>query len=99
MPDVHTLFARVDQRKHTIVGRDKMMFVTRSQNRPPRRADARIHNHYMHGPGREVRIRLRNGKRAIKHVECLYGVADIDDLRLGPNVENDSLHSAYTMVV
>src|SRR5260370_24896318 len=53
----------------------------------------------MHGPGGEVRIRLRNSKRAIQHIEGLHSVADIDDLRIRHNIEDDALHRAHKVVV
>ena len=35
----------------------------------------------------------------IQHVESLDGMADVDNLRLGQNVQNDALHDAHKMVV
>ena len=76
-----------------------MIFVARGKDRPARRTDARIHNHDVYRPGGEVRIGLRNRERAIEHVESLHGVADIDDLRLRHDIQDDAFHCAYKMIV
>src|SRR5579863_5391589 len=76
-----------------------MIFVAGGNNRPPRASYARIHHHYMHRPGREVRIRLRNRERAIEHIESLHGMADVDDLRIRNNIQDDALHRSHKVVV
>src|SRR5579863_2303475 len=76
-----------------------MIFVAGGNNRPPRASYARIHHNYVYRPGREVRIRLRNRERAIKHIESLHGIADVDDLRVRNNIQDDALHRPHKVVV
>jgi hypothetical protein len=42
---------------------------------------------------------LRNGERAIEHIEGLHRMADIDNLRLRHNIQDDALHDAHKMIV
>src|ERR1019366_3402337 len=48
---------------------------------------------------REIGVGLRNGQRAIQNVERLHRMADVDDLRLGGNLQYDPLHGADEMIV
>src|SRR5208337_175387 len=52
-----------------------------------------------HGAGREVGVGLRDGQRAVQNIEGLDRVADVDDLRLGSDSENDAFHGADEMIV
>src|SRR6202043_909720 len=87
------------QGKHSIVRSNEMIFLARGQNRPPCRANAWVYDDDMHCSGGKIRIRLRNGKRPIQDIEGLDGMANIDNLRLRHNIQNDALHDAYKMVV
>ncbi len=97
--DRKPLFAVVDQRKHAVVGSHKHVALAAQDYRPPRRPHAWIDDHHVHGAGREVGVGLRNGQRAIQNVERLHRVADVDDLRLGRNLQDDPLHGTDEMIV
>ena len=99
MPHVNAFFLRIDHREHAVIGRDEVISVARSQNRPPRGAHARVHDHHVNRSVGEVGIRLRNRQRAVEHVEGLHGVRNIDDGGFRHDVENDSLHRAHKMIV
>src|ERR1022692_4337147 len=99
VPYVHAVLARVDQRKHTVVGRYEMVSVARSKYRPARGAHARIYHHYVHGSRGEIGISLRNCERSIQHVKRLHRMADIDNLRLRHDVQDHAFHDAYKMVI
>src|ERR1700674_3462300 len=47
----------------------------------------------------EVGVSLRNGQRAIQNIERLHRMADVDDLRLGSDPQDDPLHGADEMIV
>ena len=66
---------------------------------PPRRPNSWVDDHHVHRAGREVRVGLRNGQRAVQNVERLHRMADVDDLRLGSNLQDDPLHGADEMIV
>ena len=42
---------------------------------------------------------MRDGESTVKYVKRIYGVADIDDLRLRINVEDHAPHGADKMIV
>src|SRR5208337_1571092 len=93
------LFSIVDQRQNAVVGSHKHVALAGQDDRPPRGAHAGIDDHHVHGAGREVRVGLRNGQRTIQNVEGLHSVADVDDLRLGGDFQDDPLHGADEMIV
>ena len=97
--DGEPLFAVVDQRKHSIVGSHEHVAVAGQNHGPPRRPNSWVDDHHVHGAGREVGVSLRNGQRAVQNVERLHRMADVDDLRLGSNLQDDPLHGADKMIV
>src|ERR1035438_3296145 len=92
-------FAIVYQRKHPVVGSHKQMALTGENDGPPRGSDSGVDDHHVHSAGREVGIGLGNRERAIENVEGLHRVADIDQLRLGSDLEDYSFHRADKMIV
>ena len=97
--DGEALFAIVDQRKHAIVGSYKQVTVAGQNDRAPRRSYSGIDDHHVHRAGREVGIGLRDGERAVQDVERLHGMADVDDLRVGRDLQDHALHGADEMIV
>ncbi len=99
VPHVHPLFPGVYKRQHAIVGCDEMILIARGDDGPPSRPHSGINDDNMHGPVGKIGICLRDGERAIQHIESLHRVADIHDLRLRHDIQNDALHGANKMVV
>src|SRR4029077_2904270 len=99
MPYMNALLLRIHHRKHAVVRSDKVIPVARRNNRPPRRSYPRIDHHHVHGPSREVGIRLRDRNRAIEHIKGLHRVRDIDNRRFRHDIQNDALYSAHKMIV
>ena len=66
---------------------------------PSRRSHPRIDDHHVYRAGRKVRISLRNGQCAVEDVEGLHRVADVNDLRLGGDFQDDPLDGADEMIV
>ncbi len=98
VPHREPLLALVNQRKHAVVGRHEVMALAGHDQGPPRRPHARIDDHHVDGPAGKVRIRLRDGQRAVQHIKCLHGMADINNLGLGLDGENDALHGAHKVI-
>src|SRR5579862_5316 len=96
---MHALFAGVNQGQYTVIGSNKVVFIAGGQNRPARRAHARIDHNHVHGPVGKVCVSLRDRQGAIQHIEGLYAMADVDDLRVRHYVENNALHRADEMVI
>src|SRR4030081_1611835 len=96
---VHPFLARINQGKHAIVWRYKMMAVARRNDRPPCSTHARVDHNHVYGPGREVGIGLRDAEPSIEHIKGLNRVADIDDRGIGRNIEDDALHGANEVIV
>src|SRR5712692_6956378 len=97
--NVQALFTSVNEREHTVVGSDKMMPFGGDHDRAPRRPHTGIDNHKMHCAGREVGVGLGNGERAVQHIERLHRMADVHDLSLWGDVQDDALDSPHEVIV
>src|SRR5439155_25893037 len=93
------LFSFVNDGKHAIVGRDKILVLSADQQWAPLGSHARIHDHYMDGLWRKVGIRRANRKCAIEQVERGDVVRDVHygDIRI--DLQDDALQRSDEMVV
>src|SRR5436190_4120385 len=99
MTNVQPLLSGIHEGEHTVIGRNKIVFVRTRQDGPPRTAHSRINHHEVDGASREIRISLGERQCAIENVESLHRMADIHDLGLGGDTKNCPFDSAYKMIV
>ena len=92
-------FAVVDKRKHAIVGSDKMILLGGCHNGRSHGAHSGIDDCHMRCASGKVGIGLGDGQRAIQNIKCLHGMADVHNLGIWNDVENDSLHRPHEVVV
>lgn len=69
-----------------------------SEQGPARRSDSRIDDDHVGGLLREVTVRLRDCKCAVRDFEGLDFVGDVDDLGVGADAQDDALHRSGEMV-
>ena len=98
MANGYCLFTFIDQRKHAIIRGQEEVFSRIGQDRPPRRAYARINHYDMQGIRRIVAIGLRQGQSAIQQIVGVHRIADIHDLRRGVDIVDYALHGAYVVL-
>ena len=89
----------VDQRKHAVVRRHKIVSSSGQKNRPPRCAYARIDDYEVDRPIGEIRVRLGDSQGAVENIERLYRMADVHDFSFRSNIQNDALDSPDEMIV
>src|SRR5260221_14138345 len=97
--DAQTSLARVHQREHAIVRSDETIDPGVGDDRPAGATHAGIYHNHVDGPLWIVGIGLRNGQCAIENVEGLYRMADVNDLRVGHDAEDDAFHCPDKVVV
>lgn len=68
------------------------------ENGASRSANRRIHDDHMHGVTGKIIVSLRDGDGAIKNVERIDRIGDINDLGFGVELEDDTLHDAHVVV-
>jgi len=88
----HAGFTRLNQRQHSVIGRDEDVVVGLRDDWTPCAAYARIDHNDMHATRRKKAIRLRNGPRGIQQVERRDRVADIDDPRFWMDAQDNPVH-------
>ena len=76
-----------------------MMTLGARDDRTPRAADSRIDYYEVYGPNRKVRISLRNRERGVEQIKCLYGMRNVNNLRIRHNVKDDSLHHPDKVII
>ena len=91
--------SHLDQREHTVVGRDEDVVVGFNDDGPARAANAGIDHHHMHGARRKEPVGLRDRPGAVEHVVGGDGVADVNDRGFRMDVEHHAMHDAYEGIV
>ena len=81
-----------------VVRRGKLIAVGFDGNGQTRAAHARINHRAKGRSNRKIAIAVQQGKRAFADILRLNGMSDIDDPRIGANVEHDRLHHANIAV-
>src|SRR5437879_6405780 len=99
MTNVQPLLSGIHEREHTIIGRNKIVFVRACQDGPPRTAYSGVNYHKMNGTSRKIRVGLGERQCAIKNVKRLHRMADIHNLGLGGDAENCPFYRAHKMIV
>lgn len=76
-----------------------MVPVTGSKNRSTFASYAGIDNHDVDRRGRVVVVRLGDGQSTIENVEGLHRVANVHDLSIGNDLQDDTLHGPDVVIV
>jgi hypothetical protein len=98
MPRVKGIRLVVDGGEHAVIGSHEVVLIARDQYGPPLGAHARIDNDDVDGFRREILIYLADCQRAIQNVMCEDAVADVHDVDVGIDAEDDALHNRDKVV-
>ena len=79
MANVQAFFSCIHQGENTVIRGNKVMPLGSNQNWATRGSNARVDDHNVNGSGREVRVGLSYGQRAIEDIEGLHGMSDVHD--------------------
>src|SRR5204863_6914148 len=78
---------------------NEILLLRTGNDRTARAANTRVNYDQVHCSRRKIGVGLRQSKCAVENVKCLDRVADVHDLGIGNDLENDALHGANEMIV
>ena len=99
VPHLDVFLALVDEREHAVIRRDKCVFHRASQDRPPRRAHARVHHHQVNRVGGEEPVALDQREGGFEHVVRADVVVEVHQDGFGIDIQYDGFDDPDEMVL
>src|SRR5262249_5962226 len=94
-----TFLPFVNERKHSVVGRNKILGFAGNKQRSTSGAYARVNDNDVDRAGRKVRIGRANSERAVEQVVGCNVVRDVNDVGFRIDFQDDALECANEVIV
>ncbi len=95
VPHNHGVFFFINAREHAVIRREKILILPAHQQGPALRAYPRIDNNDVNCARREIGIRRSNRQRTLEQIEWGNVVGNINDLRVGIDLQDRALYYAH----